>query len=144
MTPAKLRALLELCERATPGPWRFRPGERECDSLLEHDGEDCDDCYWMTPPSVDGPFTEDCGDYIGLSEANATLIAAMRNHFAALARLALAARDCWHEGDDPCGFGIDAVETQLDRSQRYADELDAALAAVFGGDDEQHNPAARG
>lgn len=57
-----------------------------------------------------------------------------RRTFASLARLALAARDlrqCGIEHDDP---RIGYVLAQLDRQDLAG--FDAALAAVFGGDDE--------
>lgn len=65
MTPSERQALRELCEAATPGPWRHRVGA------------DNDDNIWECVEDQEGLFVEDIS-------ANCRFIAAARTALPAL------------------------------------------------------------
>jgi hypothetical protein len=87
--------ILEMCSRATPGPWEAEHGEWDCDwecgkkpsdpPCYKEIGE-CEHIRLITPAGVSGTFTVECGDYAGLSNEDAQLIALSRNLLPALAQ----------------------------------------------------------
>jgi hypothetical protein len=86
--------ILEMCSRATPGPWEAEHGEWDCDwecgkkpsdpPCYKEIGE-CEHIRLITPAGVSGTFTVECGDYAGLSNEDAQFIASARNLLPALA-----------------------------------------------------------
>jgi hypothetical protein len=126
MTTDTLKRILGLAERATPN-WSASSGADDngnwCALGPEHSVEDTED-------------EAECELLEERATADADFIrAASPDVVAALARLALAARNYWHEADVYCDTDEEA-HVHMTRSQQYAEDLDTALAAVFGERDD--------
>ena len=86
--------ILEMCSRATPGPWEAEHGEWDCNWECGHKAGDpechkeiceCEHIKQYIPADVRPLFTVDCGDFMGLSDDNADFIALARTALPQLA-----------------------------------------------------------
>ena len=76
---------LEICDKATPGPWKYEPGEWDCNKecgdpapCLKEVSE-CGYIKQLYPANVIGPFIIECDAYCGLNDDNAKFVAAARD-----------------------------------------------------------------
>ena len=117
-----LNKLKEICEAATPGPWKPSYCEWDCDFCTEDCEKDPDMCgnglivRGATVPKI---HTVEYDDYVDMNDADATFVATARQALPALIELVEALQESefyWHER---CVLGVNALDDFAAQNKKY-------------------------